>query len=78
MDPAPPVGWEWTAPQEKGLYPLRIIDRMLGDTILLNAFVMVPYDRDGVVNGYRIGRYEQPGPAGPAAGIPRRRRAWSR
>ncbi|HET9387945.1 MAG TPA: D-Ala-D-Ala carboxypeptidase family metallohydrolase [Gemmatimonadales bacterium] len=45
--------WTWTAPQQPGLYPIRV------DSIVIQAFVLVPYEqlRGEYLNGYRIGRY---------------------
>lgn len=50
--------WIWTAPREAGLNRLDV-RQVPGDTITLNVFVMVPYDRihDERLNGYRIGAY---------------------
>jgi hypothetical protein len=58
--------WEWTAPEETGLHPLRIVHQPSGETMLLNAFVMVPATEvsGGMLNGYRIGEY----PAEPLRG----------
>lgn len=51
--------WEWTAPTEPGLYPIRIQQEAPRDSIRLNVFVMVPFDRidGGYLDGYRIGQY---------------------
>lgn len=51
--------WRWRAPAEKGLYKIRIVNPAQADTLLLNAFVLVPYSeiQDGYLNGYRIGAY---------------------
>src|SRR5688572_24674878 len=45
--------WTWTAPLEPGLYPIRV------DSIVIQAFVLVPYNRvrGEYLNGYRIGSY---------------------
>lgn len=45
--------WTWTAPAKPGLYPIR------ADSIVIQAFVLVPYRRlrGEYLNGYRIGRY---------------------
>lgn len=51
--------WTWRAPSRPGLYSLYVHDRDTGETLLLNAFVMVPYDGADRINGYRIGRYER-------------------
>lgn len=51
--------WQWQAPQETGLYPIKIIRSPAADSILLNCFVMIPYDRvkGESLNGYRLGKY---------------------
>lgn len=51
--------FEWNAPSTPGLYPIEVKDDLSGESIRIQAFVMVPFDRaqDGDVNGYRIGRY---------------------
>lgn len=61
LESSAPDGWSWTAPIAKGLYPVRILDHVSGDTITLNAFVLVPYRRQETLAGYRIGRYQQTG-----------------
>jgi Peptidase M15 len=50
--------WRWTAPARVGLYPLQV-RRVQGETITLNTFVLVPYEkvRNELLNGYRIGAY---------------------
>lgn len=57
--------WVMTAPAKPGIYPVRFTDEGTGDSILLNVIVMVPSDRvkNGVLNGYKIGKYPTP-PAG--------------
>lgn len=60
--PAPlsgPLSWSWKAPDSAGLYPLRLSRDSSQDTILLNAFVMVPASemKDGYLRGYHIGEY---------------------
>ncbi len=51
--------WHWHAPQETGLYPIKITDTQLGDSVILNVFVMVPYNqlKGEYLKGYRIGKY---------------------
>jgi hypothetical protein len=68
--------WEWTAPPAPGLYPIQVIAPDGNDSVTLQAFVVVPYDRlqGELLNGYRIGRYpEKPlrglGGYGPPAGF---------
>lgn len=51
--------WVWNAPQEPGLYPIRITETNTGERIRLNAFVLHPYDRaQGRIGDFRIGNYE--------------------
>lgn len=52
--------WRWTAPEEHGLYSLKVINTTTGRTTTLNAFVLVPFPSDhNGLNGYRIGHYQQ-------------------
>lgn len=67
VESSPPDGWHWTAPSERGLYPIQVIDHISSDTMTLNAFVLVPYTRQETLDGYRIGRYQQTGLAHTAA-----------
>lgn len=50
--------WLWTAPQQPGLYPLRV-ENLAGETsMVLNTFVLTPLpQRQTTLDGYRIGRY---------------------
>lgn len=66
--PSGQQGWVWEAPTEPGHYPLTITRKDSGETLLLQAFVLVPATqiRDGRLNGYRIGTY----PAKPYQGLP--------
>ncbi len=61
------ANWTWKAPDEPGLYPLRVTAGASGGSVLVNAFVMVPSQRvtDGRLNGYRIGSY----PSEPYRGL---------
>ena len=54
--------WVWTAPQRPGTYLITIEGPGKKDAIAVHAFVMVPGTevKDGVLNGYRIGRYPAP------------------
>jgi hypothetical protein len=68
--------WLWTAPPAPGLYPIQVVAPGGGDSVTLQAFVVVPYDRlhGELLNGYRIGRYpEKPlrglAGSGPPAGF---------
>jgi len=51
--------WYWQAPQEVGLYPVKVTNQRSGDSVLLHIFVMVRHERidGGYLNGYRIGTY---------------------
>ncbi len=51
--------WTWTAPLEQGPHRIAIIQPDRPDSVVLNAFVTVPYDHleNGHLNGYRIGSY---------------------
>ena len=53
--------WAWTAPPAPGLYPIQVVAPDGGDTVTVQAFVVVPYDRlqGELLNGYRIGRYPE-------------------
>lgn len=51
--------WVWEAPRRSGHYQLSVVDEASGESILLNAFVMVPFDhQEASLNGYRIGQYQ--------------------
>ncbi|MBU1938063.1 hypothetical protein KKG05_11750 [bacterium] len=51
--------WVWQAPKEIGLYPITIANEQQTDSIVLNIFVMIPYNelKGEYLNGYRIGKY---------------------
>ena len=53
--------WRWQAPSKKGYYSIIITNPTLTDSMILNVFVMVPYQQlEGeYLNGYRIGRYPE-------------------
>ncbi len=53
--------WEWTSPPAPGLYPIKVVVPNSDDAVILQAFVLVPYDRlqGEFLNGYRIGRYPE-------------------
>jgi hypothetical protein len=53
-----PLLWEWIAPEQNGLYPILMRDTLSGETITLNAFVMVPAPAGPALNGFTIGSYE--------------------
>ena len=54
-----PNRWEWRTPNKVGLYPIRITRRDTGEVMVINAFVMVPYESvtGEYLNHYRLGRY---------------------
>ena len=60
--------WVWTAPPAPGLYPIQVVAPDGRDSVTVQAFVVVPYDRlEGeFLNGYRIGRYPEKPPHGLA------------
>jgi hypothetical protein len=51
--------WEWKSPSAPGLYPIQVAAAAGGKSVMLQAFVMVPFGQlqGGLLNGYRIGRY---------------------
>jgi hypothetical protein len=53
--------WAWTAPPTPGIYPIQVVGPDGTDSVTLQAFVVVPYDRleGDLLNGYRIGRYPE-------------------
>ncbi|HLP40701.1 MAG TPA: D-Ala-D-Ala carboxypeptidase family metallohydrolase [Fibrobacteria bacterium] len=55
-----PGAWTWRAPESPGLHSLTV-KQMDGDSMQLNAFVMVPASRmrGGYLEGYRIGKYPE-------------------
>ncbi len=59
--PAGPARWTWKAPAKPGLHTITIRRVLDGETISLNVFVMRPRAevRNGVLRGYRIGRYPE-------------------
>lgn len=61
------AAWRWHSPPAPGLYPLHVVEDAGGDSITLNAFVLVlaAIERGEYLNGYRIGRY----PARPLRGL---------
>lgn len=66
--PLGPDRWEWEAPGRPGYHRL-VVHREAGpDSVVLNAAVLVPFDRlrEGRVDGYRLGRF----PAEPFRGLP--------
>lgn len=67
----PGGGWSWRAPPEPGLHRIVLSRQARGDSVVLNAVVLVPFDRlrGGRVERYRIGTY----PEKPYRGLPRYR-----
>ena len=53
-----PARWRWTAPQSKGVSAIVVRDSASGETIALNAFVLVPRPAAPTIDGFRIGRHE--------------------
>jgi hypothetical protein len=51
--------WQWTAPEQSGLYPVLLRDSLSGETVTLNAFVMLPAPAGPTLKSFRIGRYER-------------------
>jgi len=53
--------WILTAPRTTGLHKVRVVGHSVRDSIMLNIFVMVPFEEmDGeYVAGYRIGSYPE-------------------
>lgn len=62
--------WRWIAPSRPGIYALRLTAG--ADTVDLTALVMHPATEvhDGVLNGYRIGKYRGEPLRGEAAYLP--------
>ncbi len=53
--------WEWKSPSAPGLYPIQVAAADGGKSVMLQAFVMVPFDQlqGEYLDGYRIGRYPE-------------------
>lgn len=67
-----PDRWRWTAPQEPGVHCLAVREVGSQQSTCLNVFVMVPYQGEEEVNGYRIGHYQRTPLKGlPAYAMPR-------
>jgi hypothetical protein len=51
--------WTWEAPQEPGEVYLVVYSPELGDSVVLNVFVMIPFEniKGDSLNGYCIGEY---------------------
>jgi hypothetical protein len=52
-----PSHWRWTAPRKAGLYAIRVRESS-GETVTLNAFVLVPMPTAATIGGFMVGRYE--------------------
>ena len=59
LEPMAKARWRWIAPRRKGVYPIVVRDSASGETIALNAFVMVPRPAATSIQGFRVGRYER-------------------
>lgn len=59
LRPTDSLRWTWTAPTASGLYPILVRDSLSGQTLTLNAFVMVPAPAGPMLNGFTIGRYQR-------------------
>ncbi len=52
--------WTWKAPLNHEMFPLTITENQSRTSMILQAFVMVPFQaRNDKLNGYRIGQYQQ-------------------
>lgn len=51
--------WMWKAPVNKGVYQVTAFNQSKSDSVSINFFVMIPYERltGTSLNGYRIGKY---------------------
>lgn len=57
--PTRKAAWRWRAPTGPGLYPLTLTRTDTGEQMHIQMFVLVPATRvrNGMLNGYRIGKY---------------------
>lgn len=57
-----PGRWTWRAPAAPGATALRVVRGDSGESVTLNAFVLVPYEemKAGKVRGYAVGAYPAP------------------
>jgi peptidase M15-like protein len=53
-----PTRWRWIAPEAKGLYPIWVRDSASGETVTLNAFVLVPMPTAQTIAGFMVGQYQ--------------------
>ena len=58
LAPLSPGRWSWTAPMKKGLYPIFVRDSASGETVTLNAFVLVPFPNARTIGRFMIGQYQ--------------------
>ncbi|MDX1644968.1 MAG: hypothetical protein R3244_11485, partial [Thermoanaerobaculia bacterium] len=64
--------WNWRAPRSPGLGQIFVRREGGSEAMRLNAFVMLPYSGEEVVDGYRIGSYRRlPLRNNPAYNMPR-------
>ena len=67
-----PDRWRWKAPQEPGVHCLAVREVASRHSTCLNMFVMVPYQGEEEIKGYRIGHYQRTPLRGqPAYEMPR-------
>lgn len=61
LEPLDTGRWVWTSPTVPGLYPIQVAAPDKGDAVMLQAFVVIPYNQlqGELLNGYRIGRYPE-------------------
>ena len=50
--------WRWIAPRRKGVFAIVVRDSASGESVALNAFVMVPRPAGTSIHGFHVGRYE--------------------
>jgi len=57
----------WTAPDKKGLYPVWVRDSASGETVTLNAFVLVPFPQKSWYQPFEggLGLYKANAAPGP-------------
>ena len=53
-----PARWRWIAPRRKGVSAIVVRDSASGESVALNAFVMVPRPAGTSIHGFHVGRYE--------------------
>ena len=53
-----PARWRWIAPRRKGVFAIVVRDSASGESVALNAFVMVPRPAGTSIHGFHVGRYE--------------------